>query len=130
MGAEAAPWRGSIARDCTICLYQSQHLAAQHPRKTQPAQQTNHQNNIAHTGAQERHGGEGHHQVRQGEKHIGETHQDTVDPAPENPTHQANRRADDRDQENGQNANLDRGLGTVDETAENIPPLIVGAEHV
>ena len=84
-----------------VHLDQPQHLTAQHPGKAHPAQQADHQNDVADTGPQERHCGECHHEIGQGQKHIGEAHQNTVDPATEDATDQGDQGADCGGQEDG-----------------------------
>ena len=66
-----------------------------------------------------------HHQVGQSQEPVGETHQQRVYPPPENSTDQRNQRAQHPGDDDCHKAHDDRYPGTIDHSAEYVPPQVV-----
>ncbi len=69
-------------------------------------------------------------QERHGQQDVDDTHHDGVDDAADQAGHGAPQGADDAGDEGGQEADLQRGLATEHDPAEDVEAVVIGAEGV
>ncbi len=111
-----------------LALLDRKRLGADDARRACPAGQTNNQNDIPHTVAQN--GGQHHaeRQPRQNEEKVRYTHQKRIDPAADIARHDADERSKHHGDHRGHHAHEQRCARTAHEIRQNIAPLVVRSQ--